>query len=191
MSKKIRSVLPSLLAVALFAAGCQQLDTRNEGERRPTKSEPTVVRTSSYSMPFEITYYRLARTLDSTESVCVARARDLNDGSSHYQRSGDFVTDKFYTNFSQYSLRARLLRSLADHPGVQQEAQAQGCTLIAKPQVESWSVELISQRDMRVTLQMYDTSSLELVNSFAINAGKEADMVSGIIYLVHKLYFPN
>lgn len=185
----------AVLAAGMMLASCSSSNSaqtaRNEGEARPNRSEPAQVRTSSYTMPFEITYYRLSKPLNGSEVVCVTKALDLNDGKSQYRRSGDFVTDKFYTNFAQYSLRARQLQSTSNSPNVQQEASNSGCTLIAKPHVDSWTVELVTQRDMRVTLQMYDVNSLNLVNSFAINAGKEEDMVSGITYLIHKLYFPN
>lgn len=179
------------LSVGLMG-GCSLINTENEGTTTANNisSTPARIRTSSYSLPFEITYDKLTRNLSDSDSICVVTARDLSNGVKTYKNSGALVTHEFYNNFSQYSLLTKLLPVSSDASAVQDQARTQGCSLIAIPKVDSWSVDMVTQRDMRVTLQMFDVSSLSLVNSFALNAQSSDDILSAITYLVHKLYFP-
>lgn len=192
ITMKLASI--SMLIGFLAVNGCTQIaNVKNEGENynRSHASQQATIRTSAYSFPFEITYDRLRGPLSGQDSICVVDADDYTNGKKIYKNSGSLITKELYTNFSQYSLATRRINTRYDNTIIQNEARSLGCNLIAMPKVDSWSVDMLTLRDMRVSLQMFDTNTWQLVNSFAINASSEDDILAGITYLIHKLYFPN
>lgn len=192
MSNKLISIT-ALVMIMTISACTQIANVKNEGENynRAHASQQATIRTSAYSFPFEITYDRLQGRLTSQDSICVVEASDYSNSNKTYKNSGSLITKEIYTNFSQYSLATKRINSRYDNTIIQNEARSLGCNFIAMPKVDSWSVDMLNLRDMRISLQMFDTNSWQLVNSFAINASSEDDILAGITYLIHKLYFPN
>lgn len=136
--------------------------------------------TSIPNVPYlNIDIHQQNKSLSSTDRVCVFNGGDMiTDTGTRYQNSGRFLHKIFFTTLQQYNINGsvNMIRYQAEGlkpVALQDYARNNYCNLIAITQPIYWYDSQISPGNVGFNIDMYDTSSLELVNSVTLNARSE------------------
>lgn len=133
--------------------------------------------TSIPNVPFiNLDIHKQEHPLSTTDRVCVFNGGDMiTDTGTRYQNSGRFLHKIFFTTLQQYNIDGSV--NMINYPAegvkpfaLQDSARNNYCNLIAITRPIFWQDSQISPGNVGFNVDMYDTSSLNLVNSVTLNA---------------------
>ena len=137
-------------------------------------------RTSIPNVPFlNIDVHKHEHRMSSSDRVCVFNGGDMiTDTKTRYRNSGRFMYKMVVSTMEQYSIDGVVAMGANSYEDVavvnmQEPARNNGCNIIAISKPIYWTDSQISPGNVGLNLDMYDTSSLELVNSVTLNARTE------------------
>ncbi len=145
----------------------------------------------------DLQYLRLTHLMTGSERVCVLNSGDFTNGQYVVRNSGSYVQRSIADNISQHGNPIVLLNG--SNPSLLQDtARDKDCNIIAVSKLLSWHHNSDGSPYISIRLDMYDTSSLSLLNSVRFMAGANSlielyDDSKGVIKpliatYIHKLY---
>lgn len=133
--------------------------------------------TSIPNVPYlNLDVHKQDHLMTSTDRTCVFNGGDMvTDTGTVYRNSGRFMQKIFFTTMQQYNVDGAVDLSSVEATNVQpvalQEAARNNyCNIIAIVRPIYWVDSQISPGNVGVNVDMYDTSSLEKLNSVTLNA---------------------
>ena len=114
--------------------------------------------------------------MTTTDRACVFNGGDMiTNTGARYKNSGRFMHKIVVTTMQQYNIDGAVDMNSVNAAGVepmmlQDQARANYCNIIAIVKPVFWQDSQISPGNVGVNVDMYDTSSLELMNSVTLNA---------------------
>lgn len=128
--------------------------------------------------------HKQTHTMTSTDRLCVFNGGDMiTNTGTRYKNSGRFMQKIFFTTVQQYNVDGAVDLHQIPAEGVeplmlQDQARMNYCNIIAIVKPVFWQDSQITPGNVGVNVDMYDTSSLELLNSVTLNARSKyiADM---------------
>lgn len=161
--KRVRKVILSsvaALAVAMVMGACTGYN-----------------HTSIPNVPFlNMDVHKHTHGLTYTDRVCVFNGGDMiTDTGTRYRNSGRFIQKMVITVMQQYSVdgivdMANNLEGQTDPMQLQDYARQNSCNITAIVRPVFWVDSQISPGNVGIKVDMFDTSSLELMNSVNLNA---------------------
>lgn len=161
MQRLVKTTLLALLASsALFVSACTGYN-----------------HTSIPNVPYiNLDIHKQSHLMTTTDRACVFNGGDMiTNTGARYQNSGRFMQKIFVTTMQQYNVDGAVDMSSVNAAGLeplmlQDQARANYCNIIAIVKPVFWQDSQISPGNVGVNVDMYDTSSLELMNSVTLNA---------------------
>ncbi len=145
----------------------------------------------------DLQYLRLTHLMTGSDKVCVVNSGDFSDGQYVVRNSGSYVQRSIADNLSQHGNAVVLLEG-SDPTVLHDRARENGCTIIAATRLLSWRHNPDGSPFISIRLDMFDTSSLSLMNSVrftavAANDSGLYDESKGVLkpliaLYIHKLY---
>lgn len=133
--------------------------------------------TSIPNVPYlNLDVHKQSHLMTSTDRVCVFNGGDMiTDTGTRYKNSGRFMHKILVTTMQQYNVDGAIDMSSYPAEGasviaLQEPARANYCNVIAVSKPVFWVDSQISPGNVGLNIDMYDTSSLELINSVTLNA---------------------
>lgn len=165
MGRKVSSLLVGS-AVSLMLSACS--------------SGPTFIGYNNTSIPnvpyVNLDVHKQEHKMTTTDRACVFNGGDMiTDSGTRYKNSGRFMHRLFLTTMQQYNVDGAVdLGSVPaeDVPAVnlQDIARQNYCNLIVITRPIYWMDSQISPGNVALNVDMYDTSSVSLLNSVTLNA---------------------
>ena len=133
--------------------------------------------TSIPNVPYlNLDVHKQSHLMTSTDRVCVFNGGDMiTDTGTRYKNSGRFMQKILVTTMQQYNVDGAI--DLSSYPAedvpvvsLQEKARENYCNVIAVSRPIFWQDSQISPGNVGLKVDMYDTSSLELINSVTLNA---------------------
>ncbi len=145
----------------------------------------------------DLQYLKLTHLMTPQDKVCVLNSGDFSNGQIVVRNSGTYVQRSIGDNLDQHGTGVVLL-SGTDVSYLQETARDRGCNIIAATQLLNWQTNSRNYPLVSILLNMYDVSSLTLMNSVRLVATAESaallyDDAKGVIKpliatYIHKLY---
>ena len=133
--------------------------------------------TSIPNVPYlNLGVHKQTHQLTTTDRVCLFNGGDMvTDTGTRYKNSGRFMYEIVLNTMHQYNLDGAVDMRSIDAENVEvvelQEASRQNsCNIIAVSKPIFWVDSQVSPGNVGLNLDMYDTSSLTLLNSVTLNA---------------------
>lgn len=133
--------------------------------------------TSIPNVPYHnLDVHKQTHLLTSTDRVCIFNGGDMiTDTGTRYKNSGRFMHKILVTTMQQYNVDGAVDMKAVHAEDVkpvdlQEKARENYCNVIAISRPVFWVDSQISPGNVGLKVDMYDTSSLELVNSVTLNA---------------------
>ena len=133
--------------------------------------------TSIPNVPYvNLDVHKQSHLMTATDRVCVFNGGDMiTNTGTRYKNSGRFMQKIFVTVMQQYNVDGAVDLHQINAVGVepmmlQEQARTNFCNVIAIVKPVFWQDSQISPGNVGVNVDMYDTSSLELMNSVTLNA---------------------
>lgn len=133
--------------------------------------------TSIPNVPYlNLDVHKQTHPLTSTDRVCVFNGGDMvTDTGTRYRNSGRFMHQIFVATMQQYNVDGAVDMAAVQAANVapmylQDPARQNFCNIIAITRPIYWIDSQISPGNVGLNVDMYDTSSLELINSVTLNA---------------------
>lgn len=133
--------------------------------------------TSIPNVPYvNLDIHKQSHLMTSSDRACVFNGGDMITNTGvRYKNSGRFMHEIFVVTMQQYNLESAVDMSQVDAMGVepmqlQDQARSNYCNIITIVRPVFWQDSQISPGNVGVNVDMYDTSSLELLNSVTLNA---------------------
>lgn len=198
-------------AAALMMAACTSSSDENQSrEDRYDPSRETYYQTTGINdyqriiSPFsaiptgsDLQYLKLTHLMTPQDKVCVLNSGDFSNGQIVVRNSGTYVQRSIGDNLDQHGTEVVLL-SGSNVSYLQETARNSGCNIIAATQLLNWQTNSRNQPLVSILLNMYDVSSLTLMNSVRLIATADSvallyDDAKGVIKpliatYIHKLY---
>ena len=133
--------------------------------------------TSIPNVPYlNLDIHKQSHLMTTTNRACVFNGGDMiTNTGARYKNSGRFMHKIVVTTMQQYNIDGAVDMNSVNAAGVepmmlQDQARANYCNIIAIVKPVFWQDSQISPGNVGVNVDMYDTSSLELMNSVTLNA---------------------
>lgn len=133
--------------------------------------------TSIPNVPFlNLDVHKHSHDLTYTDRVCVFNGGDMiTDTGTRYKNSGRFIQKMVATVMQQYSVDGIVdmegnLAGQTDPMSLQDLARQNSCNITAIVRPVFWVDSQITPGNVGIKIDMFDTSSLEILNSVNLNA---------------------
>lgn len=123
-----------------------------------------------------IDVHKQSHLMTDTDRVCIFNGGDMvTDTGTRYRNSGRFMYDFFFVTMQQYNVEGAVGLGKINAVGapvvqLQEISRDNHCNIIAITKPIFWQDSQISIGNVGLNIDMYDTSSLELLNSVTLNA---------------------
>lgn len=133
--------------------------------------------TSIPNVPYHnIDVHKQTHLMTDTDRVCVFNGGDMiTDTGTRYRNSGRFMYEILYVTMQQYNVEGAVGLGAFDLNSssmiqLQEVSRNNHCNIIAVSKPIFWKDSQITIGNVGLKVDMYDTSSLELLNSVTLNA---------------------